>query len=126
MKLRTRTTISLLALVLIVLSPAIAHSQSQPSSKATAKVGYINVMSQISAPGTPLVGPWQNILSNTLKTPNQKDLFIGVSLEVGLLTDTTVKSKMGVSDTSKADAGVEVRVLIDGALAQPGVIVFGR
>jgi hypothetical protein len=58
-------------------------------------------------------GTWQTILSNAIKTPNQKDLFVDVSLEVGLLTDTLVRSKNNVADTSMAAAGVEVRVLID-------------
>ena len=110
----------------LALSAATAFGQNQPSAKATAKVGYINVLSAISSSNAPLTGPWQNILSNTLKTPNQKDLFVGVSLEVGLLTDTLVKSKNGVSDTSKADAGVEVQVLVDGVPAKPGKVVFGR
>jgi hypothetical protein len=102
------------------------YAQSQPSSKVTAKVGAINVLREISSPGAPNVGPWQTILSNTLKTANQKDLFIGVSLEVGLLTQTLVRSKNGTSDTSSADAGVEVQVLYDGVPALPGTIVFGR
>jgi hypothetical protein len=106
-----------------------AWSQTQPSSKATAKIGDINVMNQLSV-GTnssqELVGPWINILNNSLKTPNQKDLFITTSLEVGLLTDTLVKSKNGVSDTSTSTAGVEVQVLVDGVAALPGKVVFGR
>ena len=103
-----------------------AYAQSQPSSKATAKVGNINVLREVSSPADPSIGPWQTILSNTLKTPNQKDLFVGVSLEVGLLTQTLVRSKNGVADTSSADAGVEVRVLVDGVPALPGKVVFGR
>src|SRR5688572_25038836 len=103
-----------------------ALGQSQPSSKATAKVGDINVLSEISSPESNRIGSWQTVLKNTLKTPNQKDLFIGVSMEVGLLTNTSVRSKLGVNDTSKADASVEVRVLIDGNEALPGVVVFGR
>src|ERR1043166_3011447 len=105
------------------------YSQTQPSSKATSKIGLINVMNELSV-GTNAsgdsVGAWVNILNNNLKTPNQKDLFIGVSLEVGLLTDTLVKSKNGISDTSMASAGVEVQVLIDGVPALPGTVVFGR
>jgi hypothetical protein len=103
-----------------------AASPSQPSSKATAKVGFVNVLKEVSSPADPKIGPWQTILSNTLKTPNQKDLFIGVSLEVGLLTGTLVRSKNGVTDTSSADAGVEVQVLVDGVPALPGTVVFGR
>ena len=105
------------------------YSQSQPSSKATAKIGLINVMNELSVgtnASSELVGPWINILNNSLKTPNQKDVFITVSLEVGLLTDTLVKSKNGVADTSSSTAGVEVQVLVDNVPALPGKVVFGR
>jgi len=105
------------------------YAQSQPSAKATAKVGYINVLSEIAAGTNSTVNSdtgWRNILANTLKTPSQKDAFVVVSLEVGLLTDTLVRSKNGVSDTSMATAGVEVRVMVDGKQALPGKVVFGR
>jgi len=105
------------------------HAQHQPAAKATAQVGYINVLNELSVTTnqtSSTAGTWQTILSNTLKTPNQKDVFVSVSLEVGLLTDTLVRSKNGASDTSMASAGVEVRVLIDGAEALPGRVVFGR
>ncbi len=110
-----------LSLLCLFTTPLLAQS-----AKATAKVGAINVLDSVKSPEAPKVGVWRAILKNQLKTPNAKDLFINVSMEVGLLTDTTVKSKLGVSDTSMADAGVEVRVLIDGNEALPGTVVFGR
>jgi hypothetical protein len=57
---------------------------------------------------------WTTILSNNLKTANQKDLFVDVSLECGLYTSTKVASS-GKTDTSVADAGVQVQVLVDGS-----------
>src|SRR5262245_7341766 len=112
--------------LIAALAASTAQAQSQPSSKVTAKIGNIAVLREVSSPADPTIGPWGTILSNTLKTPNQKDLFIGVSLEVGLLTQTLVKSKNGQSDTSQASAGVEVQVLVDGTPALPGTVVFGR
>lgn len=109
-----------------LLSTGKAQAQSQPSSKVTAKVGLVNVISSVSSPADPTTGPWQTILKNSIKTANQKDLFINPSLEVGLLTDTLVRSKNGSSDSSVASAGVEVRVLVDGVEALPGVVTFGR
>ena len=104
-------------------------ADQQPSAKATANIGYIGVVTNIvggaNTSGTNVLD-WQTILQNTIKTPNQKDLIIGVSAEVGLLTDTLVRSKNAVSDTSMATAGVEIRVLIDGNLALPGTVTFGR
>ena len=110
---------------LLIIS-GVALGESMPSSKATAKVGNINILSDTSSAEGSKIGDWQFILINSLKTPNQKDLFIGVSLEVGLLTNTLVKSKMGTVDTSMADASVEIRVLVDGKEAAPGIVIFGR
>ena len=69
---------------------------------------------------------WTTILSNDIKTPNGKDLFIDVSLECGLYTSTLVDSLAGTKDTSVAEAGVLVRVLVDGWEASPGAVVFCR
>jgi len=114
------------AALVFCLGVGTAFGQSQPSSKATAKVGDIHVMDDITSADSPKVGDWQSVLKNTLKTPNQKDLFINVSMEIGLLTGTLTRSKLGTPDTSKADAGVEVRVLVDGKEALPGIVTFGR
>ena len=88
------------------------------SAKATAKVGNVNVLNQTSL-------GWTTILSNTIKTANQKDLFIDVSLETGLYTQTEVKSR-GNKDTSSAEATIKVQVLVDGVPAYPGDVVFDR
>src|SRR2546425_4576239 len=94
---------------------------SQPSSKVTAKTANL-----ILLPETSGTGAWQTLLSNTIKTANQKDMFIGASVEVGLFTQTTVSSKNMTADTSSATANVQVRVLLDGNVVEPGQVVFGR
>ncbi len=65
-------------------------------------------------------------MSGQIHTATPKDLLIGVSLETSLLTDTTVKSSGGVKDTSTAESGIQVKVLVDGLEATPGVVVFDR
>ncbi len=70
-------------------------------------------------------------LANNIKTANQKDLFINACFEVGLYTDTLVKSKLMVSDTTTAKASVKVRVVLDLGKAgervvEPGEVVYGR
>jgi hypothetical protein len=70
-------------------------------------------------------------LQNTLKTSQQKDLFMDVSLECGLITETVVRSKGGKQDTSTAEAMVQVQVVIDPGtpqqrIAEPGTINFCR
>jgi len=64
-----------------------------------------------------------NILTTHIKTPNAKELALGVSLQCGLVTDTTVKSKNGDLDSSAARGRIRVRVEI----TQPdGTIVYGQ
>jgi hypothetical protein len=114
--------VGMLALSLLLsLSLVSSQAQSQPSAKVTAKTSSIVLL-----PETTGTGDWQTILANNIKTPNQKDLFVTVSLEVGLFTQTLVRSKNQVRDTSTAEATVEVRVLVDGTVLEPGAVVFGR
>lgn len=91
-----------------------------PSAKATAKVGDLYHINETTAPD------WVTVLNNTIKTPNQKALFIDVSLECGLYTLTKVKSKNAVEDTSTSMAAILVRVLVDDNEAYPGEVVFAR
>jgi len=99
-----------------------SHAQtSQPSAKVTAKTSRITLI-----PETTVSSDWHTVLSNTIKTANQKDLFIGASFDIGLYTQTLVKSKNMVTDTSTAQAKVQVQVLVDGKPAEPGAVVYGR
>src|SRR5262245_46474764 len=110
-----------------VLCSSTALAQNQPASKVTAKTADFTLLPEIANTSSqPIQGQWMTLLSNRIKTSNQKDLFIGASFEVGLYTKTLVRSKLMVSDTSKAVAKVEVRVLVDGVPAQPGAVTFGR
>jgi archaellum component FlaG (FlaF/FlaG flagellin family) len=108
----------MVALLAIVIVFGAASAQSQPSSKVTAQVGDIAILDSEGL-------EWTTILSNNLRTPNQKDLFVDVSLECGLYTRTLVKSA-GNKDTSTAEAGVEVQVLVDGNAMYPDEVVFCR
>ena len=97
---------------------AVLATPPQPASKATAKVGDISFVTETDE--------WTTILTQDIRTPNGKDLFIDVSLQCGLYTQTEVKSKGGAKDTSTADAMITVRVLVDGVAAHPGPVVFSR
>jgi len=114
---RTVFLVLVAVLTILALAGGVA-AQSQPSSKVTAKVGTIAILDTTEM-------DWTTILSNNIKTPNQKDLFIDVSVECGLYTRTLVKSA-GNKDTATAEAGVYVQVLVDGAPAYPGEVVFCR
>jgi hypothetical protein len=121
-----------LAVVLIAggvgLGTVFAESNSQPASKATAAVGYINVISA----GEPATS---TILEQEIKlTGNKKDILCNVSLETALFTETVVKTKNAKRETATAEASVDVRVIAqpldnqgnpvgDPIIAQPNVIV---
>src|SRR6185436_12038775 len=105
----------------LVLPMATAYGQNQPSAKVTAKTANLTLL-----PETTGTGGWQTVLANTIKTANQKDLFIGASFEVGLYTRTLVRTRNSTPDTSLAKGSVEVRVLLDGKVVEPGPVVFGR
>jgi hypothetical protein len=114
-----RKFLGVAAVLAIVLVMGVSTASSAlPSAKATAKVGNIAILDNTGM-------EWTTILSNTLKTPNQKDLFIDVSMECGLYTRTDVKSA-GTRDKSVAEAGVYVQVLVDEVPAYPGEVVFCR
>jgi hypothetical protein len=119
---KVKNTQFMVAMLALSLATVSGYAQtSQPSSKVTAKTANLTLLDYTK--GT---GGWQKLFSNTIKTANQKDLFISASFEVGLYTQTLVKSKGMVSDTSTADAKVQVRVLLDGTPVEPGAVVYGR
>ncbi|HEY6839102.1 MAG TPA: hypothetical protein VI389_10190 [Geobacteraceae bacterium] len=113
-KLATILAVSLLA----------STSAFAASAKFTANVKSVAVVSPMLA--TNDADGWSTVMSGQIHTATPKDLLIGVSLETTLLTDTTVKSSGGVKDTSTAEAGIQVKVLVDGLEAAPGVVVFDR
>lgn len=125
-----KSILIVLAVVLVVaLGAGVAvASNSQPASKATAAVGYINVISA----GEPASS---TIMAQKIKIPgNKKDLLVNVSLETGLYTETVVKTKNAERETATATATINVRVLAqpldnngdpdgDPIIAHPNVIV---
>ena len=114
-----------LALAVTSPQPVVAAGENLASSKATAQVGAIGVVSGPLTSGAS-EGEWATIMASRLKTSNMKDLFVDVSLETSLFTETNVKSKNGQRDTTTAQGQIEVQVLVDGQPAHPGVVVFDR
>jgi hypothetical protein len=105
-------------LVALLVAGLVSAGTGQPAAKATADVSAITLIDPTEE------ADWTTILSNEIKTPNQKDLFIDVSLECGLYTDTKVDSLGGYLDRAEAEASVQVKVLIDGEPALPGSVTF--
>ena len=127
-----------LTLVVALLVSGVVYGSGIRASKATAKVSELTQLEWApddpsgAAPGNltessaDYTGNWTTILTQNIKTPNQKDLIIDVSLETGLYTRTHVKSKRNYEgdpawDSSTAHAKVMVRVGVDGNYATVGV-----
>lgn len=96
-----------------VMTAITGTASALPASKATfAYDGLIDLPA--STTGNPDSG-WTTVLKSQIKTANQKDLFINPSLQCGIVTDTTVKSLNGSTDSAEARGTIRVRVLIDGS-----------
>ena len=89
----------------------------QPASKATCQAGDLSLIKFESA---------APVFTQIIHTPSQKDLFIDVSLECGLTTNTKVISKKLATAMATAEATVKVWVEVDGEVAVPGVVTFAR
>ncbi len=87
------------------------------SSKFAAQLSRLSLIAETTAAVV-------EVFSATIKTPNKHDLLVGVSLEGGLFTQTKVTGKNGGGGSAEATAGIAVRVLVDGAEAEPGVVTF--
>ena len=103
---------------LVLQSVQAQNGYGHPSAKATAQCADTYLIEATDGQ------EWTTLLSNTMHTPNQKDLLITASLESGLYTSTEVSSKNGKRDSSTATAAVKVRVLINGVMADPGEITY--
>ncbi len=123
-----KTLLSLFALIGALCLSAGAQSING-NAKATFQTSYTALLGPLSAStggnGT-IASAWSTVLETQLKTPSQWDLVIVPSFEVGLATSTTVSSKNMVTDQSTATAAVKVRVLVDGVVAAPGEVTYGK
>jgi len=111
------TKISMALAVALTLALSVGSALAQPSAKVTSQAGDLSVV-KFNSPAT--------IFTQTIKTSEAKDLFVDVSLECGLTTNTKVMSKQLQRAISEADASVKVRVLVDGKEALPGEVTFAK
>ena len=112
-----KTILTLIAGLCVAGVAGIASAQGTPSSKATFAYSSLITLPACSTTaaggcgGTSDTG-WRSILKQQIKLANQKDLFMGASLQCGLVTDTTVKSMNGSEDSAEARATIRVRIKI--------------
>jgi hypothetical protein len=107
----------------VLVAVATAAAQSQPAAKATAAVTELVALQTVKTTDLEgaVSGLWTTVLSQQIKMANAKDLFITPTIECGNYTDTTVRSKDAVLDSSTAVSAVRVRVVIDPATLNAGV-----
>jgi hypothetical protein len=98
-------------------SPAMAASAKFAAEVSNFELVPTSVCSTSNTGTNTCSSSWTTVLSTTIKTPNQKDLLIGGSLETGVGTETKVAAKNGNNSTSSASATIKVRVLVDGQAA---------
>ncbi len=116
-------TVALMALALFAAMSFNGRAQAAPDADNDGMMtGATTVLGTADAHG------FQSIagLSGVMHKAAWKDFVVDVSLECQLYTDTLVKSKGGNKDTSVADAGVMVQVLVDGEVMEPGPVTFCR
>lgn len=102
-------------IIVMVISFSFTNASAEPSAKVTAIVGNIK---QVDAGAG-----WIKIMENNIKTAHAKDLFVDVSLECGLTTDTYVSSKVLDRAKAVAEAVVYVKVELDDVSILPGMLV---
>lgn len=127
-------SLAILLVTMIVATGVVAQENPNASAKATAMIKELCVFSctHVDNPPFDIDGHCSAavpILEQTIKTAQDKDLFIDASLQSGVFTGTTVKSKNMVKDTSVAAAAVLLWVVIDEGeaneqVAYPGYPIF--
>lgn len=104
MKRLLAVTLTLFVLILLA-APAYSQMSSAKGSSAISSMQLLDPAEKTYS--------WDPILDTYIKVPQDKELVFDVSLECGLMTDTTVKSKGGAKNTANAEAAVNVRVKLE-------------
>jgi hypothetical protein len=90
-----------------------AMAEGTPSSKATFGADEVVAISQGQVTVGSTETAWMDVIERDLKTANNKDLIIIPSLQCGVVTDGTVKSKGGTSNSTTTRGRIRVRVKVE-------------
>lgn len=120
--------VPMIALGVVLMALTFWASTSFTAQAAESKVGGLSLADNAFLIGgvSEETAGWNTIMEGTIQTSQWEDLVMDVSLECGLITNTKVKSQKGKVDTSTAEAGVMVRILIDGETADQKYAMPGR
>lgn len=88
-----------------------------PSSKVAVAMGSLvdleaSALSPNEDAGDANTTGWRNVMKTGIQVNSQGDLVMDLAVQCALLTDTTVRSKAGTLDTSKAAAGIRFRIAL--------------
>ena len=96
---------------------------AQSAEKAAASSATAILFRGPNFGNVPDAGAWVTVLETTIKPPGGKDLFIGVSAQSEII-NVNNNASTGAITVSAAIGEILIRVLVDGKLATPGVIVL--
>jgi len=108
-------------LVIVCACGLVALAQS--AEKAAASSATAILFRGPNFGNVPDAGAWVTVLETTIKPPGGKDLFIGVSAQSEII-NVNNNAATGAITVSAAIGEILIRVLVDGKLATPGVIVL--
>lgn len=114
-----RKLVALLAVSLLCGATALAQS----AEKAAASSATSILFRTPTGGNVPDAGAWVNVLETNIKPPGGKDLFIGFSA-VSVIEAINDQSSGPAFNFRFGFGELVVRVLVDGKLATPGVIVW--
>ena len=69
---------------------------------------------------------WGTVFTQWIHTANDHDVYISPSFEVGLTTNTAVMSRKLERAIAEAEAQVQVRVLLDNKMVDPGEVIYSK
>jgi len=96
---------------------------AEPAEKAAAASATTILFRTPTGGNVPDGGSWVTVLETNIKPPGGKDLFIGVSAESEIININDNAATGGIS-SSLALGEIVIRVLVDNAVATPGVVVL--
>lgn len=105
---RTRTLFGVAAAVAVV-GLAGAQAWAGPAAKFSATISKVEINLDCQSVAGCEDSQVDEVVA-TIKVPNKKELVVGVSAQVGITTETTVKGKLGGGGSATASGGVEVAV----------------
>lgn len=111
--LKSKLNCSLLGMALVGLTCFATPAAFAQNSKTGAAISAVmSVNSASDSFEAAFSNNWATIVRSYIRVPNWMDLAFDVSLQCGMVTDTTVKSRNGNKSSSTAEGDIKVRVRV--------------